>query len=83
QAYNELVSKVGDKDVALSILNHVAKDRRTVEINNAKKSQVPGKRMDPYGPPTPNQQGLLRRLGIPIPSTAGEASGLIDKAKGK
>lgn len=79
QNYNELVAKVGDKDVAIAILTQVAKDRRTAEIN-AKGGGKP--RMDLNGPPTPNQQAYLKSLGLLVPATAGQASKLIDDAKG-
>lgn len=82
QAYKDLEAKVGDKDIALAILSHVAKDRRTADINDAKGIAPPAprrSRMDPNGPPTMNQQGLMRRLGLTIPATAGEASKLLDE----
>lgn len=84
--YDAILTKTGDKDVTLAIMNHVAKDKRTAEINGAKgiAPPVPRKqRMDPNGPPTLNQKGWLVAHGIPVPATAGEASMLIDKAKGK
>lgn len=79
QSFKDLVARVGDKDVAIAILTQVAKDRRTSEIN-AKGGGKP--RMDPNGPPTPNQQAYLKRLGLQVPETAGQASRLIDDSKG-
>ena len=82
QEYRDLAAKVGDKDIALAILNHVAKDRRTAEINGVAPPAPRRPRMDPNGPPTPNQQAYLKRLGLQVPATAGQASKLIDDAKG-
>lgn len=82
QAYKDIEAKTGDKDITLAILNHVAKDRRTAEINGTAPRAPMRPRMDPNGPPTQNQKGWLVAHGIPIPATAGEASKLIDENKG-
>lgn len=92
KAYEEIFSKVGDKDVALALLNHVAKDRRTVVINDKKggngSSNGNGHSNGFFQtdePATPKQIGYLKVNNIQFKDgiTKDEASRLIDEAKRK
>ena len=85
QTYNDLMSRVSDKDVAISILTNVAKDRRTVEINknggngNGHSNGSAGEKA------TQGQLNYLKMLGIEAKAnlSKAEASRLIDEAKMK
>jgi len=87
KAYEDIFSKVGDKDVALALLSHVAKDRRTEQINkNGRSSNGNGySNGNASEKATQSQLNYLRMLGIeakPNLSKA-DASTLIDEAKAK
>jgi len=71
-AYNDIVSKVGDREIALAILSEVAKDRRTTEINGKNGVEKA----------TQSQIEYLKDLGCEVTPglTRVEASRLIDKA---
>ena len=74
-AYADIMASVSDKDVALTILVEVAKDRRTAEINAGKADKKA----------TAKQLEYLADLGIKVKAglNSSEASKLIDEAKAK
>lgn len=74
-AYADILASVNDKDVALTILVEVAKDRRTAEINEGKASQKA----------TARQLEYLENLGMRVRPglTSSEASRQIDEAKSR
>ena len=74
-AYADIMASVADKDVALTILVEVAKDRRTAEINGGKAAKKA----------TPKQLDYLENLGIKVRPglTSAEASRQIDEAKAR
>lgn len=74
-AYADILASVNDKDVALTIMVEVAKDRRTAEINNSKSAKKA----------TAKQLEYLADLGIKAKSglSSSEASKLIDEARAK
>ena len=73
--YADILARVNDKDVALTILVEVGKDRRTAEINEGKAAKKA----------TAKQLEYLADLGIKAKPgvTSSEASRLIDSAKQK
>ena len=73
--YNQIRDTVGDQNVALAILQEVAKDIRASQIRQEKQQRANGSASE-------RQKAHLRRLGVEFSQgiTREEASRLIDEA---
>src|SRR3990170_3917800 len=74
--YNQIKSMAADRDVALVILQEIAKDLRTNQIRQEKQQRA-------QGPATSRQKAYLDRLGVDFDAniTSAQASQLIDEAR--
>jgi len=76
--YNSIKGLVGDRDVAMVILQEIAKDNRAAQIRRERLQRD-------KGPATDRQKAYLRKLGVDFGPeiTFKQASRLIDEALGR
>ena len=79
--YQDLLQKVGDSEVACSIMQEVGKDSRVEKMSKSGLTQVKQNGTTSDAPASEKQIAFLEKLGVPfkVGITKSEASNLIDE----
>lgn len=82
ELFERVRAKVNDDNLAMQIVDQVGKDLRVEQMRGGR---TPERSANQDAPATERQLGLLRRLGVPVSTTAhlskARASELIDEAQ--
>ena len=83
ELYDQVLEKVGDKDVALGLIHEAAKDRRMDVIRQLERGKANSPASANGDEATPKQIGWLKSRGATIPAglTKSGASEMIDAFK--